>query len=51
MRKSKYTEHVGVLFDKDVHKELVRITDREEISLSEYIRNIVEEKLNSEKEK
>jgi len=50
MRKSKYTELVGVLFSKDVYKEIARITDREEISLSEFIRNIVEEKLKLEKE-
>lgn len=50
MRKSKYTETVGVLFSKDVHRELIRITNREEISVSEFIRNIVEEKLKLEKE-
>ncbi len=50
MRKSKYTEPVGVLFSKDVHALLIKITDREERSISEFIRNIVEEKLKSEKE-
>jgi len=36
---------VGVLFDDDTYSKLVQITDREEISLSEYVRAVVEEKL------
>ena len=36
---------MGVLFDDDTYSKLVQITDREEISLSEYVRAVVEEKL------
>ena len=50
MRKSKYTETVGVLFSKDVHELLIKITNREERSISEFIRSIVEDKLKLEKE-
>ena len=46
MRKKKYTEMIGVLFSKSIHEELIRITDEKEVSLSEFIRDIVEEKLN-----
>ena len=51
MRKKRYTNHVGVLFDDDTYSKLVQITDKEEISLSEYVRTVVETKLeNEEKE-
>ena len=50
MRKKKYTNHVGVLFDDDTYSKLVRITDKVEVSLSEYIRTVVEAKLKNENE-
>jgi len=51
MRKKKYTNHVGVLFDDDTYSKLVQITDNAEVSLSEYVRAVVEAKLkNEEKE-
>ena len=46
MRKKILTRQVGVLFSKDTYAELIRITDEIEISLSEFIRRIVEEKIN-----
>ena len=46
MRKKIYTRQVGVLFSEDTYEELVRITDEIEISLSEFLRKIVEEKIN-----
>jgi predicted CopG family antitoxin len=45
MRKKIYTRQVGVLFSEDTYEELIRITDEIEISVSEFIRQIVEEKL------
>ena len=45
MRKKIYTRQVGVLFSEDTYTELIRITDEIEISVSEFIRQIVEEKL------
>ncbi len=50
MRKKVYTRQVGVLFSKDTYAELIRITDELEISVSEYIRRIVETKLKNENE-
>ena len=51
MRKKRYTNHVGVLFDDDTYSKLVQITDNAEVSLSEYVRAVVEAKLkNEEKE-
>jgi predicted CopG family antitoxin len=45
MRKKIYTRQVGVLFSEDIYQELIRITDEIEISVSEFIRQTVEEKL------
>ena len=46
MRKKIYTKQVGVLFSEETYAELIRITDEIEISVSEFIRSIVEEKIN-----
>ena len=46
MRKKVYTRQVGVLFSETTYAELIRITDEIEISVSEFIRRIVEEKVN-----
>ena len=51
MRKKRYTNHVGVLFDDDTYSKLVEITDNAEVSLSEYVRAVVKARLkNEEKE-
>jgi predicted CopG family antitoxin len=52
MRKKVCTRQVGVLFSENTYEELIRITDEDEISVSEFIRSIVEKKINQrEKEK
>ena len=50
MRKKTYTKHVGVLFADEVYDKIVQITDAKEISLSQFIREIVEEKINQSEE-
>ena len=50
MRKKKYTNYVGVLFNDETYSKLVRITDEAEVSLSEYVRTVVETKLKNENE-
>ena len=49
MRKKTFTRQVGVLFSEVTYAELIRITDEIEISFSEFIRRIVEEKINKSK--
>ena len=49
MRKKVYTRQVGVLFSEDTYQELIRITDEIEISVSEFIRSIVEDTINLRK--
>ena len=49
MRKKILTRQVGVLFSEDTYEELIRITDKIEISISEFIRSIVEKNINQKK--
>ena len=52
MRKRLYTRNVGVLLTKDSYLQLIDITDELEVTISEYIRGLVETKLNiNQKEK
>ena len=50
MRKKRYTKHVGVLFADEIYNKVIEITDVKEIPLSQYIREIVEEKINQSEE-
>ena len=50
MRKKKFTKHVGVLFTDETYDKIVEQTDAREIPLSQYIREIVEEKINQGEE-
>ncbi len=43
--KRKFKKQVGVLFSDDIFDLLIEITDRKELPVSEFIRDIVEEKL------
>ncbi len=45
MRKKKYTRHVGVLLSDEIYNKIVKITDRLEISVSQLIRETIEEKI------
>jgi hypothetical protein len=46
MRKKKYSRNVGVMFDEVTYQQLVSVTDEKEITVSEFIRGIVQEILN-----
>ena len=45
-RKKQFTELVGVMFTPETLKQLNEVTDKMEVSKSEFIREIVQEKLN-----
>jgi predicted DNA-binding protein len=53
MRKRLYTRNVGVLFSEETYQLLINITDKLEVTISGYIRDLVEKHLlkNNEKEK
>ena len=45
MRKRLYTRNVGVLLSEDIYQLLINITDKLEVTISEYIRDLVEKNL------
>ena len=46
MRKKRFTKNVGILVSNETFNQLVEVTDKEEITMSEYIRQLIEERLN-----
>ena len=51
MRKRSYTRNVGVLLTEDIYQLLIDITDKLEVTVSGYIRDLVEHHLKNNKEK
>lgn len=51
MRKRNYIRQVGVLLAESTYQELIRITDELEITISEYVRDLVEKEFREKKEK
>ncbi len=45
-KKRKYTEQVGVMVTPETLTKLEEVTDEMEVSKSEFVREIIEEKLN-----
>ena len=45
MRRRLYTRNVGVLLTEDIYQLLINITDKLEVTVSEYIRDLVEKNL------
>ena len=48
MRKRKFSKVVGVLLSDYVYEKLVQVTNKKEITMSEYIRILIENKINRE---
>lgn len=49
MRKRLLTKQVGVVLSENTHQQLIKVTDEMEISISQFIREIIEEKMCSYK--
>jgi hypothetical protein len=47
MRKKKYLKNIGVLLTDKQYERLVQITDKREVTMSKFIREIVKEKIGS----
>ena len=45
MRKRVLTNQVGVVLSEDTYQQLIKVTDRLEISVSQFIRETIEEKI------
>jgi hypothetical protein len=46
MRKRKLTRQIGVMLSEETYQILISITDQLEITVSEFIRKMIEEKVN-----
>ena len=51
MRKKNFTRHVGVMLAEESYQKLIRITDKVELPISEFVRDIIEAELDQFKEK
>jgi hypothetical protein len=49
MRKRNYTKQVGLILTEETYNQLIEQTNKEEVTLSEWIREAIEEKLFPEK--
>jgi len=45
MRKRVLINQVGVVLSEETHQQLIKVTDKLEISISQFIREIIEEKI------
>lgn len=50
MRKRRYSHNVGVLIDDATYRRLIEVTDKREITMSKYIRSLIEQKISEEME-
>ena len=47
MQKKRYTKNIGILVSNGTYDQLVEVTDEQEITISKFIRQLIEEKLNT----
>ena len=47
MQKKRYTKNIGILVSNETFDQLVKVTDKQEITISKFIRQLIEEKLNT----
>lgn len=46
MQKKRYTKNIGILVSTETFHQLIDVTDELEITVSKFIRQLIEEKLN-----
>lgn len=46
MQKKRFTKNIGILVSNETFDQLVEVTDEQEITVSKFIRQLIEEKLN-----
>ena len=46
MRKVNYTKHIGFVMTEEMFQQISKITDKREIPISQYIREVLEDRLN-----
>ena len=50
MRKVNYTRHIGLVISEKTYRKLVKITNEKEIPLSQFVRDVLEKKLDRAQE-
>jgi hypothetical protein len=50
MRKVNFTRHIGLVISEKTYRKLVKITNEKEIPLSQFVRDVLEEKLDRAQE-
>ena len=49
MRKKHFTKQVGVVLSEEIYNQLIELTNKEEVTVSEWIREAIEERLSLDK--
>ena len=47
MQKKRYTKNIGILVSNETSDQLIEVTDEQEITISKFIRQLIEEKLSA----
>ena len=50
MRKVNYAKHIGFVISEETYRKLVKLTNEKEIPLSQFVRDVLEEKLDRAQE-
>ena len=48
MRKVNYTRHIGLLITEDMFQQILKITDKREIPISQYVREVLKDRLSND---
>ena len=46
MQKKRYTKNIGILVSNETFEQLIDVTDEQEITISKFIRQLIEKHLN-----
>lgn len=48
MRKVNYTRHIGLLITEEMFQQISKITDKREIPISQYVRELLKDRLSKD---
>lgn len=48
MRKVNYTRHIGLLITEEMFQQISKITDKREIPISQYVREVLKDRLSKD---
>mgnify|MGYP000093139389 FL=1 len=50
MRKINFTRHIGLLITEEMFQQISKITDKREIPISQYVREVLKDRLSKDEE-